>query len=158
MKKERISKENKSSSSANEKSVKIYERKWYVVDAKNKILGRLSTRVANLLSGKGKVEFTKYQDKGDNVVVINAVKVAVSGNKEKAKKYYRYSGYPGGLKVQTFEEVRQKNPERLIVQSVSGMLPKNRLGKSMIKKLYVYPKDTHPHEAQKPIKLDGKNG
>ena len=129
------------------------DRKWYLIDAKSKILGRLSTKIAKILMGKEKVDFARHADEGDAVVVINAAKVAVTGSKEKTKKYYRYSGYPGGLKETSLEKQREKNPEELIYHAVSGMLPKNRLGKSLIKKLYVYPKEEYPHEAQKPIEL-----
>ena len=130
------------------------DREWYLIDAKNKILGRLSTKIAKILMGKEKVDFARHVDMGDAVIVINAAKVAVTGSKEKNKKYYRYSGYPGGLKETSVEKQREKRPEELIYHAVSGMLPKNRLGKSLIKKLYVYPKDEHPHEAQTPIELE----
>lgn len=129
---------------------------WYLIDAKNKIVGRLSTKVAKLLMGKDKIGFLKYMDKGDAVVVINASEVAVTGNKESDKKYYRYSGYPGGLKETTLEKLRKRKPEYIIYHAVAGMLPKNKLGKSMIKKLYIYPKEEHPHEAQRPQELEIK--
>ena len=129
---------------------------WYLINAKNKIVGRLSTQVAKLLMGKDKMDFVRYMDKGDAVVVINASKVAVTGNKESDKKYYRYSGYPGGLKETTLEKLRQRKPEYIIYHAVAGMLPKNKLGKSMIKKLHIYPKEVHPHEAQNPQELEIK--
>ena len=108
------------------------KKDWYLINAKNKILGRLSTRIAKILMGKEKTSFVRYLDKGDNLVVINASKVVVSGNKEEDKKYYRYSGYPSGLKVTNLASLREKKPEDIIYHSVSGMLPKNKLGKSMI--------------------------
>jgi large subunit ribosomal protein L13 len=135
---------------------KEVERAWYEVDAKGKVLGRLSTKIAKVLMGKDKTDFVRYKDMGDNVVVINAAKIAVTGRKEQNKKYFRYSGYPSGLKEITLEKQREKKPEEIIIHAVSGMLPKNRLGKSMIKKLHVYPKDTHPHEAQNPVELEIK--
>lgn len=134
------------------------KKDWYLINAKNKILGRLSTRIAKILMGKEKTSFVRYLDKGDNLVVINASKVVVSGNKEEDKKYYRYSGYPSGLKVTNLASLREKKPEDIIYHSVSGMLPKNKLGKSMIKKLYVYPRENHPHEAQQPQELEVNNG
>ena len=130
------------------------DRKWYLIDAKNKILGRLSTKIAKILMGKEKVDFARHADMGDAVIVINAAKVAVTGTKEKNKIYYRYSGYPGGLRETTLAVLRVKKPEELIYHAVSGMLPKNRLGKSLIKKLYVYPKEEYPHEAQKQVELE----
>ncbi len=150
--------ENKEKVATSKTSIKPkeVEKAWYVVDAKSKILGRLSTKIAIILMGKEKIDFVRYKDMGDNVVVINAAKVSVSGKKEQSKKYYRYSGYPSGLKEITLEKQRDKKPEEIVIHAVSGMLPKNRLGKSMIKKLYVYPKDTHPHGAQNPIELEVK--
>ena len=130
------------------------QKTWYLIDAKGKILGRLSTEIAKILMGKDKAGFVRYLDSGDNVVVINASKIAVSGNKEVAKKYYRYSGYPSGLKVTNLENLRERKPQDIIYHAVSGMLPKNRLGRSMIKKLYVYPRGEHPHEAQTPKELE----
>lgn len=129
-------------------------RQWYFVDAKGKILGRLATRIATVLMGKHKPTWLPYLDRGDNVIVINSAKVEVTGRKEENKKYYRYSGYPGGLKVETMDKVREKNPNLLISHAVKGMMPKSRLGKAMIKKLYVYPGEKHPHDAQKPIDLE----
>lgn len=149
--KEKVNKDQTSSKDKNEKD-------WYLINAKNKVLGRLSTQIAKILMGKEKTNFVRYLDKGDNLVVINASKVAVSGNKEEDKKYYRYSGYPSGLKVANLATLREKKPEDIIYHSVSGMLPKNRLGKSMIKKLHVYPRENHPHEAQNPQELEVKNG
>jgi len=123
-------------------------REWHVIDATDKVLGRLATQVAGLLMGKHKPMFSRNLDIGDFVVIINAEKVQVTGNKAKQKLYYRYSGYPGGLKSVTLEKVMQTNPTRVIEHAVKGMLPKNRLGNSMMKKLKVYAGDTHPHLAQ----------
>jgi large subunit ribosomal protein L13 len=126
------------------------ERIWYVIDAEDQILGRLATRVASVLRGKHKPTFAPHVDCGDYVVVVNADKVKLTGNKEAAKEYYRYSGYAGGLKVRTAAEVRAEQPERLITQAVKGMLPKNRLARDVISKLKVYGGGEHPHEGQKP--------
>lgn len=124
-------------------------KKWFLVDARNKVIGRLSTKVATILLGKNKVEYQPYKDSGDYVVVVNASRVAATGRKEDRKNYYRYSGYPGGLKVRDLKTLRVEKPEEIIRHSVSGMLPKTRLGKQIIKKLYVYSGEGHPHEAQK---------
>jgi len=124
------------------------KRQWHVVDASGKVLGRLATQVASLLMGKHKPIFSRNLDTGDFVVVINADKVRVTGNKAKQKVYYRHSGYPGGLKSITLEKMMQTNPTRVIEYAVKGMLPHNRLGASMRKKLRVYVGDTHPHLAQ----------
>ncbi|HSX58310.1 MAG TPA: 50S ribosomal protein L13 [Candidatus Saccharimonadales bacterium] len=125
------------------------EKKWFLIDARSKVIGRLSTRIATVLLGKNKVEFIPYMDSGDYVVVINAAKVASTGRKEDKKMYYRYSGYPGGLKIRDLKTLRVEKPEEIILHSVRGMLPKTRLGKQIIKKLYVYSGDKHPHQAQK---------
>jgi large subunit ribosomal protein L13 len=130
------------------------ERIWYTVNAKGKVLGRLATRIAIILMGKNKPLWQPHLDVGDNVIVINAAKIATTGRKEEQKKYFRYSGYPGGLRVETLGDLRKRKPEDIIRHAVSGMLPKNRLGAAMIKKLFVYPDDTHPHEAQKPRELE----
>ena len=124
------------------------EREWHVIDASDKVLGRLSTQVANLLMGKHKPIFSRNLDTGDFVVIINADKVRVTGNKAKQKLYYRHSGYPGGLKSVTLEKMMQTHPTRVIEHAVKGMLPHNRLGAKMMKKLKVYTGDTHPHLAQ----------
>jgi large subunit ribosomal protein L13 len=124
------------------------ERQWHVIDASDKILGRFSTQIACLLMGKHKPMFTPNQDTGDFVVVINAGKVRVTGNKAKQKLYYRHSGYPGGLKSISLEKMMQKNPTRVIEHAVKGMLPHTRLGAGMMKRLRVYAGDTHPHLAQ----------
>ena len=124
------------------------KREWHVVDASGEVLGRLATRVAQRLMGKHKPMFTPNLDTGDYVIVINADKVRVTGNKTKQKVYYRHSGYPGGLKSITFEKMMQTHPSRVIEHAVKGMLPHNRLGAKMRKKLKVYAGDTHPHMAQ----------
>jgi len=124
------------------------EREWHVIDASDKVLGRLAIGAANLLMGKHKPIFSRNLDTGDFVVIINADKVRVTGNKAKQKLYYRHSGYPGGLKSVSLEKMMQTNPARVIEHAVKGMLPHNRLGAKMVKKLKVYTGDTHPHLAQ----------
>jgi large subunit ribosomal protein L13 len=124
------------------------ERQWHVIDASGKVLGRLATKVAGLLMGKHKPIFTPNLDTGDFVVVINAAKVKVTGNKVEQKLYYRHSGYPGGLKSVNLERMMQSNPSRVIEHAVKGMLPHNRLGAQMIKKLRVYDGESHPHLSQ----------
>ena len=124
------------------------ERDWHVINASDKVLGRLATQVANLLMGKHKPIFCRNLDTGDFVVILNADKVRVTGNKAKQKLYYRHSGYPGGLKSISLEKMMQTNPARVIEHAVKGMLPHNRLGAKMVKKLKVYTGDTHPHLAQ----------
>jgi len=124
------------------------KQEWHVLDASDQVLGRLATRVAQLLMGKHKPMFTRNLDTGDYVIVINADKVRVTGNKAKQKVYYRHSGYPGGLKSITFEKLMLTHPTRVIEHAVKGMLPHNRLGAKMIKKLRVYAGDAHPHLAQ----------
>ena len=126
------------------------EHKWNVIDAKDVVLGRLATKIANYLTGKNKPIFTPNADTGDFIVVINAGKVKLTGKKLDNKVYYRHSGYPGGLKAETARERLAKFPERIITDAVWGMLPKGRLGRAMIKKLKVYSGSNHPHEAQKP--------
>ena len=129
-------------------------RKWYLVNAEGKILGRLSSRIAQILSGKDKPIYTPHLDVGDFVVVINAEKVKVTGNKEEKKIYYRHSGYPGGLKERTYQELLDKKPQDIIRKAVRGMLPKSKLGRQMFQKLKVYAGPQHPHQAQKPEQLD----
>ena len=124
------------------------KRQWQVIDASDKVLGRLATQVAKLIMGKHKPTFSRNLDSGDFVIVINADKVTVTGNKAKQKTYYRHSGYPGGLKSITFEKMMQAHPTRAIEYAVKGMLPHNRLGAKMFKKLKVYAGNTHPHMAQ----------
>lgn len=129
------------------------KRDWYLVDAESKILGRLASEIAKRLRGKHKPEYTPHVDVGDNIVVINAAKVQVTGAKEKNKVYYRHSGYPGGLKSITFDKLRASNPVKVIELAVKGMLPKTKLGRAMFKKLKVYADVDHPHIAQQPQTL-----
>ena len=126
------------------------ERKWWVVDAEGQTLGRLATTVANILRGKNKPQYTPNVDTGDFVIVINSSKVKVSGTKETDKKYYRHSGYPGGLKVETFKSLMEKNPVAAVEKAVKGMLPHNTLGQEQFNKLKVYAGAEHPHQAQNP--------
>ena len=128
-------------------------RAWFVVDAENKVLGRLATEIAKVLRGKHKPQFTPHADVGDYVVVINADKIRVTGKKETDKKYYRHSGWVGGLKSATVAEVRASYPERIIESAVWGMIPKGPLGRQMFSKLKVYAGTEHPHEAQNPQEL-----
>jgi len=123
---------------------------WYVVDASDKILGRLATKIADRIRGKDKPSFTPHTDGGDYVVVINAEKIQVTGKKFSDKNYYTHSLYPGGLKTKSFKDVIENKPEYIIEQAVKGMLPKNKLGKKMFKKLKVYKGDDHPHASQEP--------
>ena len=126
------------------------EQKWYVVDAEDQVLGRLAARVAVLLRGKHKPQFTPHLDLGDHVIIINAEKLKVTGRKASEKRYTQYSGYPGGLRFRDFNQVMQKYPERILKSAVKGMLPKNRLGRKIFRKLKVYSGPEHPHLAQKP--------
>ena len=126
------------------------QRNWFVVDATDRVLGRVATKIADKIRGKDKPSFTPHTDGGDYVIVINAEKIKVTGSKFNNKMYYRHSLYPGGLKSQSFKELNQKNPERVIEEAVKGMLPKNKLGKSIIKKLKVFQGPNHDHESQKP--------
>ncbi len=130
------------------------ERKWYVVDARDKVLGRLASEIARRLRGKHNPMYSPHVDCGDFIVVINADKVRLTGRKWDQKVYYRHSGYPGGIKEITARKLRDKRPEDLIRFAVRGMLPKNRLGRALIKKLKVYAGESHPHEAQQPQVLD----
>jgi large subunit ribosomal protein L13 len=130
------------------------ERTWYVVDAEGQNLGRLATRVATILRGKHKPTYTPSLDVGDFVVVINAEKIQVTGNKLQDKYYYRHSHYPGGLKQVSLQRMLQTHPERVVEHAVRGMLPKTKLGRAMYKKLKVYVGDSHPHAAQKPQPLE----
>lgn len=125
-------------------------RKWYVLDAEGKVLGRLAAEAARILRGKHKPDFTPHVDTGDHVIVINADKVVLTGNKLKNKKYYRHSGYPGGLKVVSYETLMNTRPELAVEKAIVGMLPHNSLGADMAKKLKVYKGSEHPHQAQKP--------
>ena len=126
------------------------QRNWFVVDATNRVLGRVATKIADKIRGKDKSSFTPHTDGGDYVIVINAEKIKVTGSKFNNKMYYRHSLYPGGLKSQTFKELNEKNPKRVIEEAVKGMLPKNKLGKSIIKKLKVFQGPNHDHESQQP--------
>ena len=130
------------------------QRDWYIVDAEDAVLGRLSSQIASILRGKHKPQFTPNLDAGDFVVVINAEKVRVTGAKDQQKMYYRHSGYPGGLRSMTFQEMIDRHPERVIQIAVRGMLPKNALGKRMLKKLRVYTGPEHPHHGQQPATLE----
>ena len=129
------------------------DRKWYLVDARGQILGRLATEIATILRGKKKPNFSPHMDNGDNVVVINAEKVEVTGRKRDQKLYHHHSGYPGGIKSFTAREKLKRDPTSLIRKAVAGMLPKNKLARQIIKKLKVYPGPEHPHAAQKPVPL-----
>ncbi len=129
------------------------ERNWFVVDAEGQTLGRLSTQIAMVLRGRHKPIYTPHVDVGDFVVVVNAEKVQVTGTKRKTKKYYNYSGYPGGLRAWTFEDLIEKDPKRVILHAVKGMLPKNRLAAVQLRKLKVYAGSDHPHLAQQPEPL-----
>jgi len=126
---------------------------WYIVDASNMVLGRLASRIAAVLRGKNKPQFTPHLDLGDHVVVINASKVMLTGKKAGWREYYHYTGYPGGLVTTKYADLMERMPERIIEQAVWGMLPHNRLGKRLIRKLKVYAGNEHPHQAQKPQEL-----
>ena len=130
------------------------ERKWHVVDAEGQILGRLAAGIAPVLMGKTKPTYTPHVDTGDFVIVVNAEKIRVSGDKAQTKEYQRYSGYPGGQKIISFEEMLSRRPERVIELAVRRMLPKSKLGRQMLKKLRVFPGAEHNHGAQKPEKLE----
>jgi large subunit ribosomal protein L13 len=132
------------------------QRKWYVVDADNVVLGRLASKVASVLKGKHKPIYTPHVDTGDFVIVVNAAKVQLTGNKRDEKTYYHHTGYPGGLKSITADKLLEKKPEDVINIAVKGMLPKNPLGRSMFAKLKVYAGSEHPHTAQKPEVLEIK--
>ena len=132
------------------------QRDWVLVDATDMVLGRLATRVAEILKGKTKPQYTPHVDVGDFVVVINADKIRLTGNKAETKAYFSHSGYPGGLKETSFARMMEKHPERVIEKAVKGMLPKNSLGRSMGKKLKVYAGSDHPHEAQNPTPIELK--
>jgi len=130
------------------------ERDWVLIDATGQTLGRLSTQIAEILRGKRKPGYTPHVDTGDFVVVINAEKISVTGNKRAEKLYYRHSGFPGGLKSRTLDEMLERRPEEVIRKAVKGMLPKNRLARKQLTKLKVYAGAEHPHEAQKPQTLE----
>ena len=128
-------------------------REWYLLDAEEQILGRLASRVAQLLRGKNQPYFTPHMDMGGFVVIINASKVKVTGNKETDKTYFRHSGYPGGITDVNLMKVRQRHPEQIITNAVKGMLPHNRLGRKLLKHLKIYTTEIHPHKAQKPQEI-----
>lgn len=130
------------------------QKKWYLVNAEGAALGRLASQIAAMLRGKHKPTYTPYMDMGDNIVVVNAEKVRLTGSKSSQKKYYRHSGYPGGLKVTDFSDMIKSKPEQVITLAVKGMLPHNRLGRAILKHLKVYRGPDHPHESQQPEKLE----
>ena len=130
------------------------EPRWFVIDAEGKVLGRISTLIANIISGKAKPTYTPFLDTGDHVIVINAEKIVLSGKKETDKVYHSHSLYPGGLKSKQARFVRAEKPEAMIEEAVWGMLPKNKLGRKMLKKLKVYRGANHPHQAQQPEPID----
>lgn len=134
-------------------SVEDVDKKWYVVDAEGLVLGRLAANVARILRGKHKPIFSPHMDNGDFVIIINADKVRLTGKREEQKSYFTYSGYPGGGKTRMFKDLIKSNPQYVIEHAVRGMLPHNRLGRRIIKKLKVYSEAAHPHEAQKPEAL-----
>jgi large subunit ribosomal protein L13 len=130
------------------------ERNWLVVDATGKTLGRLATEIANVLRGKRKPQYTPHCDVGDFVIVVNAEKVSVTGNKREEKRYYRHSGFPGGLRSRTFEEMIARRPEEVLRLAVKGMLPRTRLGRQQLRKLKIYAGPEHPHQAQQPAPME----
>ncbi|MBA2792991.1 MAG: 50S ribosomal protein L13 [Thermoleophilaceae bacterium] len=130
------------------------ERNWLVVDATDKTLGRLATQIADRLRGKHKPEFTPHCDVGDFVIVVNAEKIAVTGKKRQEKRYYRHSGYPGGLRSRTLEEMLERRPEEVLRLAVKGMLPRNRIARAQLRKLKVYAGPDHPHVAQQPEPME----
>lgn len=134
------------------------EKKWYIIDADRKVLGRLAAEVASILKGKHKPQYTPHVDTGDYVIIINCEKVRLTGKKSSSKVYYSHSGYPGGLKTIEFRTLIKKHPEKVITKAVYGMLPKNKLGRKMMKKLKVYKGSEHPHEAQKPERWEKEPG
>jgi len=126
------------------------EKKWYLVDAEGKVLGRVASSVAAILRGKHKADYTPSMDMGDNVIIVNAAKVKITGNKALKKKYYRHSGYPGGLKEKSFSEVMKSDPTFALRNAIKGMLPRNRLGRKQLLNVKIYAGENHPHHAQKP--------
>ena len=134
------------------KSVNL-EKNWHLVDAEDKVLGRLAVKIASILSGKNKAQYSPNADLGDFVIVVNAEKVKVTGNKFSQKNYYHHTGYPGGLKTKSFEKMQEDSPEKIIEKAVKGMLPKNKLANQIIKKLKVYSGSVHPHIGQQPKEL-----
>ena len=136
-------------------SLTTIKRNWFLVDAEGQTLGRLASEIANVLRGKNKPSFTPHLDTGDFVIVVNAEKIVVSGKKASQKLYRRHSGRPGGMKIEKFESLRDRIPERILEQAVKGMLPHNSLGRQQFKKLKVYKGSEHPHDAQNPVLLKG---
>jgi len=130
------------------------QRQWYVIDATDVVLGRLASQVATLLKGKHKPIYAPHIDTGDFVIVVNAEKVALTGNKREQKRAYRHSGYPGGLRSMSYKELLERHPERAVEKAIKGMLPKNRLGRRMFKKVKVYAGPNHPHQAQQPVPFE----
>ncbi len=130
------------------------EQKWFVIDADGVVLGRLASRVASIVRGKNKPIFTPHVDTGDNVIILNADKIRLTGRKLDAKKYYRHSGYPGGIHETTARKLLEKKPEEVLRHAIWGMLPHNRLGRKLLKKVKIYAGESHPHAAQKPEVLD----
>lgn len=130
------------------------ERRWHVIDANGKVLGRVATTAARLLQGKNKAVYTPFIDAGDHVVIVNAAQVRLTGRKEDQKIYRKHSGYEGGLREERARDVRQRTPRRIVEEAIRGMLPKTKLGDAMYRKLKVYAGPTHPHAAQKPIQLE----
>ncbi len=130
------------------------EREWFVIDAEDQVLGRVATKVAQILKGKHKPQYTPHVDTGDFVIIINADKIRMTGTKAAQKTYYRHSGFPGGLRAESFAEAMEKHPERVLEHAIKGMLPKNTLGRAMGKKLKVYAGPEHPHAAQQPRKIE----
>jgi large subunit ribosomal protein L13 len=130
------------------------ENKWWIIDAKGQILGRIASQVASIVRGKNKVDFTPSMDVGDFVVIINAEQIKVTGNKEEDKIYYRHSGYPGGLKAIAYKDLMKKDPTEVLFKAIKGMLPKNKLGRKLHSKVKIYCGEKHPHEAQLPEKLE----
>ena len=134
--------------------VNLEQRKWHVVDAKGAVLGRLAAQVANILRGKNKPVYTPHLDAGDFVVVINAEKVRLTGLKSQSKLYRRYTGFPGGLREESFTRLLARKPEKILEEAIKGMLPKSKMGRQMATKLKVYRGDKHPHQAQEPVALE----
>ncbi|MFH0977096.1 MAG: 50S ribosomal protein L13 [Spirochaetota bacterium] len=130
------------------------EKRWFIIDAEGKILGRIATKIADILRGKHKPSFTAHLDMGDNIVVINAEKIVLSGTKEEDKQYYSHSHYPGGIKFRSIKKIRAEKPEYILEHAVKGMLPKSKLGKQLFTNLKIYKGAKHPHQAQKPEKLE----
>ena len=130
------------------------QRKWLLIDAEGLVLGRLATRVATILKGKHKPTYSPHMDVGDHVIIINAEKVHVTGKKAQIKRYFRHTGYPGGLRFESYEDLLTRSPGRILEKAIWGMLPHNRLGRKMYKKLNVYAGEAHPHQAQKPETIE----